>query len=146
VDLRGLSPGLLYVPDWVAERVGIDYRQFSQVADAMACRSLNYTNLKRVCVPILFWVCVPRIPCVRNMGALGIRPGAPALKPVILTCFALISRPYKRSNLYPRPIKWPMTHWQALDFMIDCTAQKRGTPSLRRACYRSGPFVCCEMP
>jgi hypothetical protein len=23
----------------------------------MACRSLNYTDLKRVCVPILFWVC-----------------------------------------------------------------------------------------
>jgi hypothetical protein len=76
------------------------------LADAMACRPFNYTDLKRVCVPILFWVCVPRIPCVRNMGALGIRPGAPALKPVILACFALISRPYKRSNRHPRTIKW----------------------------------------
>ena len=83
---------------------------------------------------------------MRNMGALGIGPGAPALKPVILACFALISRPYKRSNWHPRPIKWPIIHWQALDFMIDWTAQKRGTPRCDAPAIEVVPFVCCEMP
>ena len=83
---------------------------------------------------------------MRNMGAPGIGPGAPALKPVTLACFALISRSYKRSNWHPRPIKWPIIHWQALDFMIDWTAQKRGTPRCDAPAIEVVPFVCCEMP
>src|SRR5260370_38974121 len=64
---------------------------------------------------------------------------------VSLVCSAL-SRPYKRSNWHPRPIQWPIIHWQALDFMIDWTAQKRGTPRCDAPAIEVVPFVGCEMP
>jgi len=79
-------------------------------------------------------------------GRTWIGPPATARKPVTLACFALIFRPYERSNWHPGPIKCPIIHWQALDFVIDWTAQKRGTPRCEAPAIEGVPFVCCEMP
>jgi hypothetical protein len=53
--------------------------------------------------------------------------------------------PYKRSNWHVTPMKRSIIYWQALEFLVDWTARKRGTPPCDAPAIEVVPFVYCEL-